>query len=86
MFGDRYHAEKESKHRTEIGGGWCKEAEEDLTEKEVLHKDRNEAVPRRRGSEHVETWKGVQAEELQTPSPQVGSVPGEFEAPVAGGV
>ena len=86
MFGDRYHAEKESKHRIEIGGGWCKEAEEDLTEKEVLYKDRNEAVPRRRGSEHVETRKGVQAEELQTPSPQAGSVPGEFEAPVAGGV
>ena len=41
---------------------------------------------RRRGSEHVETRKGVQAEELQTPSPQAGSVPGEFEAPVAGGV
>ena len=62
MFGDRYRAEKESKHRTEIGGGWCKEAGEDLPEKEVLHNDRNEAVPRRRGSEHVETWKGVQAE------------------------
>ena len=30
--------------------------------KRVLHNDRNEAVPRRRGSEHVETWKGVQAE------------------------
>ena len=47
MFGDRYRAEKESKHRTEIGGGWCKEAGEDLPEKEVLHNDRNEAVPRR---------------------------------------
>lgn len=30
--------------------------------RKFLHKDRNEAVPRRRGREHVETWKGVQAE------------------------
>ena len=36
MFGDRYHIEKESDHRTEIGGGWCKEAGEGLTEKEVF--------------------------------------------------
>ena len=56
------------------------------SKRKFLYKDRNEAVPRKRGSEHVETWKGVQAEELQTPTPQVGSVPGEFEAPVVGGV
>lgn len=48
-------------------------------------KDRNEAVPRSRGSEHV-VWKGVQAEELQTPQALRLGASGEFEAPVAGGV